>query len=122
VDSVRAVMKRHSSSERVPGFLSAQSARRWTVSDLAQGQEHGVAKEGEALTAEDCGWPGTPAADLAAAAALAAPHQHRAAARVEIELTQIERFLDAQTGHHSTATSPRARSPWRPSLHSASPQ
>jgi len=37
-------------------------------------------------------------ADLAAAAALAAAHQHRAASRAEVELTEIERFLDAQPG------------------------
>ena len=37
-------------------------------------------------------------ADLAAAAALAAAHEHRAAPRVEVELGEIERFLDAQPG------------------------
>src|SRR3954451_3290872 len=37
-------------------------------------------------------------ADLAAPAAFAAAHEHRAAARVEIELTEIECFLDAQPG------------------------
>jgi hypothetical protein len=37
-------------------------------------------------------------ADLASMAALAAAHQDRAAPRVEIELGQVERFLDAQAG------------------------
>jgi hypothetical protein len=37
-------------------------------------------------------------ADLATAAALAAADQHRAASRIEVELTEIERFLDAQPG------------------------
>src|SRR4051812_41280349 len=37
-------------------------------------------------------------ADLATSAALAAAHQHRAAPRVEVELAEIERFLDAQPG------------------------
>jgi hypothetical protein len=31
-------------------------------------------------------------------AALAATHEHRPASRVEIELGQVERFLDAQPG------------------------
>src|SRR4051812_23237136 len=37
-------------------------------------------------------------ADLAAAAAFATAHENRAAATVEIELVEIERFLNAQTG------------------------
>ena len=37
-------------------------------------------------------------ADLAAAAALAAAHEDRAAARVEVELGERERFVDAQPG------------------------
>ena len=36
-------------------------------------------------------------ADFAAASALAAAHQDGAAARVEVELAEIERFLDAQS-------------------------
>jgi hypothetical protein len=44
--------------------------------------------------------------DLAALAALSAPHEYRAAARLEVELGQIERLLDAQPGapeHHDQA-------------------
>src|SRR4051812_13726401 len=37
-------------------------------------------------------------ADLAAPAAFAAAHQHRAASRVELEFTEIERFLDPEPG------------------------
>jgi hypothetical protein len=36
--------------------------------------------------------------DLSPPAALAAPHEHRAAAAVEVELVKIELFLDAQAG------------------------
>jgi hypothetical protein len=54
-------------------------------------------------------------ADLAALAALAATHEHRAAARVQVELGQIERFLDAQPARQSTTIRPRARSPCSPS-------
>src|SRR4051812_25912481 len=37
-------------------------------------------------------------ADLAAPAARAAAHEHRPASRVEVEFTEIERFLAAQAG------------------------
>jgi hypothetical protein len=37
-------------------------------------------------------------ADLAAAAALAAPHQQRAAARIQVGLGERERLVDAQAG------------------------
>ena len=37
-------------------------------------------------------------ADFAAASALAAAHQDRAASRVEVELIEVQRFLDAQPG------------------------
>src|SRR4051794_9902501 len=44
--------------------------------------------------------------DLASAAALAAPHEHRPTSRIEVELVQIERFLDTQSRapkHHDQA-------------------
>src|SRR4029453_18066696 len=50
-------------------------------------------------------------ADLAAAAALAAPHQQRSAARVEVGLGERERFADAQTStpqHDDQAAQPAA--------------
>src|SRR4051794_29366764 len=54
--------------------------------------------------------------DLAAAAAFAAPDQDRATAAVEIELVEVERFLNAQAGtpeHNDQPAGPRAvdRSP-----------
>src|SRR5215211_2751228 len=53
--------------------------------------------------------------DLAAAAALAAAHQERAAARVEVALEQIERLLDPETGAPENHDQPRIRSPATPS-------
>src|SRR5829696_7526477 len=50
-------------------------------------------------------------ADLTAAAALAAPHQQRAAARVQVGLGERERLADAQTGapqHDHQAAQPAA--------------
>ena len=59
-------------------------------------------------------------ADLAAAAALAAPDQQRAAARIEVGLGERERLVDAQPGapqHHDQAAQPAAvhacRRRWR---------
>ena len=50
-------------------------------------------------------------ADLAAAPALAAADEHRAAARVEVGLGERERFVDAQPGapeHHDQPAQPPA--------------
>ena len=52
--------------------------------------------------------------DLAAAAALAAPYQQRAAARVQVSLGQRERLADPQPGppqHHDQAAQPAAVDP-----------
>ena len=54
-------------------------------------------------------------ADFAALSAFAAADEHGTAPAVEVELGQIERFLDAQPARQSTAINPRARSPCRPS-------
>jgi hypothetical protein len=53
-------------------------------------------------------------ADLAAAAALAASHQQRSAARVEVGLGNGERLADPQA-LQSTTIGPRSRRPWTPS-------
>jgi hypothetical protein len=53
--------------------------------------------------------------DLATPTALAATHQHRTAARVKVELCQIERLLDARPGRHRTTIRPLARSTCGPS-------
>jgi hypothetical protein len=50
-------------------------------------------------------------ADLAAAATLAATHKHRPTPRVEVNLRQIERLLDSQTGapEHDDQRAPARR-------------
>jgi hypothetical protein len=55
VDSVRTVLNAHRDrlGKTVHAFLDALLAYWGTVSDLAQRQEHGAQKEGEALDAED---------------------------------------------------------------------
>jgi ATP phosphoribosyltransferase regulatory subunit HisZ len=50
-------------------------------------------------------------ADLAPVAALAAAYEHGAAAAVEVELGQVERFLNAQPGAPEHHDQPRARNP-----------
>jgi hypothetical protein len=50
-------------------------------------------------------------ADLAAAAALAATHEQRAAPRVEAGFAERERFVDAQPARQSTTMSARSRAP-----------
>jgi hypothetical protein len=50
--------------------------------------------------------------DLAAAAALTVPDEQRPAARIEVALVQVERFLDPQPGTQSNTIKARRRAPW----------
>ena len=53
--------------------------------------------------------------DLAAPPALAAPHEQRSAARVEVGLGERERLADRRPARQSTTIRPRRRRPWTPS-------
>ena len=73
---------------RAPAGTAVQHAEQRADRHLLAGLQPGL----DVLEAPDVH------ADLAPASALAATHQDRAAARVEVELGQRQRFLDAQPG------------------------
>jgi hypothetical protein len=54
-------------------------------------------------------------ADLAAAAALAAAYDQRAATVREVRVIERQRLVDTQGRRQSTTTRPRKGRPWRPS-------